>query len=251
MSRMLFPILLLLGFAAPASAQFSAQPVILEMRTGDTMAVTSFAVRSQAEEPLQLRVYAGDFDQPAGGGHAFMDPGTHPRSCAERLRFYPEDVRLDPGESAEVRVLMAPGDSTCWSVLFVQAGARSGGGFQIAQRIGIKVYGVRNGVIRTGEIRSVTVATDSASGGRTALIEFENTGEGPVRPEGEVEIRTEFGEVVAVVPVAPFSVLPGRVRQTAVPLAVDLAPGRYLVIPILDFGGDYLAGGQALFERDG
>lgn len=235
----------------PAAAQFSAQPVILELRTGDTISVGSFGVRNEAETSLELQVYAGDFDQPAAGGHEFLEAGTHPRSCVERLQFYPEALTLEPGETGEVRVLMEPGDSTCWSMVFVQSASRSGSGIRIAQRIGIKVYGFSSRAVAEGSIREVSVARDSATGALAAMLEFENRGDGPLRPEGELEIRTGTGRVVAVVPVAPFSVLPGRSRRAKIPLVLDLEPGRYLAIPILDFGGDYLAGGQAAFEVDG
>ena len=240
-----------LAYATPAAAQFSAQPVILELRTADSASTTTFSVRNEGETPLQLRIYAGDFDQPADGGHVFMEPGTHPRSCVERLRFFPDDIQLDPMQAGEVRVRMEPGDSTCWSMVFVQSVSRAETGIQIAQRIGIKVYGFSHRLVPEGEIRGVTVVRDSVVAGLAAFIDFENTGEGPARPEGEVEIRTEEGEVVAVIPVAPFSVLPGRVRAVIVPIGAGLAPGRYLAIPILDFGGDYLAGGQAVFDVGG
>ena len=241
----------LLLAAAPGAAQFSAQPVILELRTADSTAAAVFAVRNEAEGPLQLRIYAGDFDQPSGGGHEFLEAGVHPSSCVERLRFYPDNLLLDPMQTGEVRVLMEPGDSTCWSMIFVQSVSRAESGVQIAQRIGIKVYGFGEHLVAGGEVRAVTVGPDSLTAGLAAVIDFENTGDAPVRPEGEIEIRTEQGEVVAVVPVPPFSVLPGRVRRSVVPLDVALPAGRYLAIPVLDFGGDYLAGGQAFFEVGG
>ena len=237
--------------AAPLAGQFSAQPVILEMRTEDSASATVFAVRNEAAEPLQLRIYAGDFDQPADGGHEFLEAGAHPRSCVERLRFYPDNLVLDPLEAGEVRVIMEPGDSTCWSMIFVQSVSRAQTGVQIAQRIGIKVYGVSSRPVAAGEIVAVSIEPDSLTGGLAGVIDFENTGDGPLRPEGEIEIRTAEGEVVGVVPIPPFSVLPGRVRRTIVPLDAVLPPGRYLAIPVLDFGGDYLAGGQAIFDVGG
>jgi hypothetical protein len=110
------------------------------------------------------------------------------------------------------------------------------------------VYGVNARVSAEGEIGRTEVVEDSASGLPLAVVDFRNLGQGPVRPEGEIEIRTLSGEVVGVVAVPPFSVLPGRLRRTVVPIEVELAPGTYLAIPILDFGGAYLAGGQATFE---
>lgn len=237
--------------AAPAAAQFSAQPVIVEMRPGDESAWSTFAVRNEADELLQLRIYAADFDQTEDGSHRYMEPGTHPHSCGDRLRYHPDDLLLDEHESADVRVRMEPGASTCWSMIFVQSVRRSETGMRIAQRIGIKVYGLGDAGRVEGEIASVAVIAEPGAAGRSAIIDFVNRGDGPVRPEGGIELRTENGEVVAVVPVAPFSVLPGRVRRTTIPLDTALPPGRYLAIPVLDFGGDYLAGGQAAFRVGG
>lgn len=229
-----------------AAAQFSVQPVIVEMETGDSTAATVLMVRNESDAPLQLRFYAADFDQPEEGGHVFMAPGTHPQSCVDHLQFYPDGATLEPGETQEVRVLMEPVDSTCWSMVFVESGARSGSGLRIAQRIGVKVYGVNGRDVPEGEIRSVGVVADST--GRSVVIGFANLGAGPIRPEGEIEVRTLEGTVVDVIPVPAFSVLPGRVRQTQIPLELELEPGTYVLVPILDFGGDYLAGGQAVLE---
>lgn len=240
----------MLFLAAPAEAQFSVQPVIMEIEVGDSAAVTSFAVRNESDGPLHLRIYAADFDQPEDGSHAFMEAGTHPRSCADRLQVSTDNLSLQEGGQGEVRVRMAPGASTCWSMVFVQSQALQPDGIRIAQRIGVKVYGIGGLAAPAGEISAVAVET-MAPESRTLAITFDNTGDGPLRPEGEVEIRTLDGDIVAVVPVPPFSVLPGRARRTRVALDAELPPGRYLAIPILDFGADYLAGGQATFEVGG
>ncbi len=239
--------LALLSGALPdaVAAQFSVQPVIVELVTGDTTATAVLQVRNEADGPLQLRFYAADFDQPEEGGHVFLEPGSHPRSCVDRLQLYPDGATLEAGEVQEIRVLMEPVDSTCWSMVFVESGGRAETGLSIAQRIGVKVYGVNGRAVPAGEIRSVRVAGDA---GRTVVIEFANLGRGPLRPEGEIEIRTLEGGVAGVVPVPPFSVLPTRVRETRVELDMELEPGTYVLVPILDFGGEYLAGGQAILE---
>lgn len=238
--------LMLATGADRSAAQISAQPVILDLRTGDSAAVTSFAVRNESMNDMQVRIYAGDFDQAEEGGHTFLDAGTHPRSCVDRLQLFPDDMLLPAQTAGEVRVRLEPGDSTCWSLVFVQSQSGDAGGIRIAQRIGVKVYGIGRRVVPAGEIRSVSVV--GGRGSRQVRITFQNTGDGPVRPEGELEVRTGQGDIVAVVPVPPFSVLPGRSRVTSVPLEGPLNPGTYLVIPILDFGADYLAGGQARLE---
>ena len=248
--RWVTALLFVLVAPATGTAQFSVQPVIMEMATGDTTATSVVYVRNESDAPIQVRFYAADFNQNRAGEHQFMEPGANPRSCVEHLQFYPDGGTLGPGEIQEVRVLMEPLDSTCWSMLFVESGGRSASGLSIAQRIGVKVYGVSTREVPEGEIRSVRV--EEADSARSVVVEFANLGGGPLRPEGEIEIRTLDGDVVEVILVRPFSVLPERTRETRIPLdGVDLAPGTYVVVPILDFGGEYLAGGQAVLEVPG
>lgn len=240
-----------IALPTPVTGQLSVQPVIVEMRAGNGAANASLLVRNEGSEPLALQAYATDFDQPEEGGHTFLPAGEHPRSCKARLQFFPESFEVAAGGSQEVRVTMAPGSSTCWSVVFLQTVPGRESGINIAQRIGVKVYGVEPGAATEGELRSVSMEPNPAGAGMLLQLEFENLGEDPLRPEGELEVRTLDGNVVGVAPIPAFSVLPGRVRRADVLMELDLPPGEYLGIPILDFGGEYLAGGQTLFRIPG
>jgi hypothetical protein len=246
----LFAALAVALTAAPAMAQFSAQPAIIELRAVDDAASTVITVRNESTAPMQLQVYGGDFDQPEDGSHVFLGLGEHERSCAGRIEILPEHLTVEPHGSGEVRVRMEPGAETCWSLVFIEGLARGGAGIQVSQRIGVKVYGVGPGARADGEVSQVRIDT-AADGSRHVDVAFANTGTAPVRAEGELEIRSETGAVMTTLPIPPFSVLPGRTIRTRIPLAVELPAGVYLLIPILDFGGDYLAAGQALLEIDG
>ncbi len=239
--------ILALAVPGPANGQFSAQPVIMEMSASQGSTAAAFSVRNESDAPLQFRIYVSDYDQAEAGGTVFLDLGTHERTCAGRIDVFPDNLVLSPRESGEVRVRMAPGDSTCWSLVFVQSTSRGTEGVRIAQRIGVRVYGVAPDARAEGEVRAVAVSKGD-DGSDAVAIDFRNTGSAPLRPDGELEIRSLAGDVVAVIPVAPFSVLPGRTGRASVRLDAGLSPGRYLLIPILDFGGDYLAGGQAWLE---
>lgn len=237
---------LAIGVPAGAAAQFSVQPAIVHIATGDTTATAVVTVHNEASHPLELSFYTGDFDQDRSGDHRFLEPGEHGRSCEDRLQFYPDGAALEPGEVQEIRLLMEPPDSTCWSMMFVESASRAETGLRVSQRIGVKVYGLPTHEVPEGEIRSVEVT--GSAGDRELVIAFLNLGRAPVRPEGEIEVRSLDGEVVEVVRVEPFSVLPGRTRETRVALDLMLDPGTYVLVPVLDFGGEYLAGGQAILE---
>ncbi len=75
---------------------------------------------------------------------------------------------------------------------------------------------------------------------------FRNTGSAPLELHGTIEIRDGAGAAVASTPVGPLGVLPAHDRRFTTMLP-PLPAGDYLAVPILDFGADWLAGGQALF----
>lgn len=234
--------------AAPASAQFSVRPVIVQLSAVEAGDVAVVHVTNEGERTLEFRIHAADFDQRESGDHRFLEPGTHERSCSDALSVFPDRVTLGPGERQDVRLTMTlePGSRTCWSLVFVETRSGASSGIRVGQRIGVKVYGAAADAVPEGEITRVEVgaAGDSAN----VRVDFRNTGDAPLRPEGELEIRTFRGEVLERIGIEPFSVLPGHLRRVAVPFAADLPSGRYLAVPILDFGADYLAGGQAVLR---
>lgn len=233
--------------AAPAFGQFSARPAIVTL-PGDAERSRAVTVKNEGEAEREFRFYPGDFDQRPDGGHVFLEPGSHPRSCAARLSLSPDGAVLRPGETVDVRVTMAPGRETCWSLLFVETvSGVNPDGITVGQRIGIKLYGTDPEGRADGGLDGVRVER-SDEGGRVVRFVFENTGELPVRPEGDVEVRSLEGDLVASVPVVPFSVLPGHRREARVPLGAKIPPGRYLVLPVLDIGREFLVGGQAAFR---
>jgi hypothetical protein len=240
---MLFAMLAHPGLVA---GQFAAYPVVLTLETGSEPVITSFTVENHAGSALELSIYASDYERAADGSHAYIPFGEHERSCAGRLEAVPAQLGVPAGERAEVRLRLEAGPETCWGMIFVEHRAPGALGVTVAQRIAVKVIGQPAGLTRSGAVLGVATDTTAEPAVRIA---FENQGPGVLLPRGELEIHTLEGEVVGVVPVAPFKVLPQRRRILRVPLnGVKLPPGRYVVVGIVDFHGDYLAGGQTLLE---
>lgn len=235
----------MLSAPAPAEGQFSVRPVIHHFPAGESVTrVTS--VENEGDRARQLRLYAADFERSRSGDHRFMTAGEHDRSCAGRLEVFPEQLRLEPGETADVRITLRPGPRTCWSVIFVETVGADRGGVRIGQRIGVKVFGFGADASPDASLDSVRVTP----GDRSVEVTFtvRNVGEVPVRPGGSVEIRTLAGRVVAEREIAPFGVLPGHDRDVTATVKTKLEAGRYLAVPILDIGAEYLLGGQAAFQ---
>lgn len=231
--------------SAPAAlvGQLSVTPSALQLHVADTTTTGTVRVRNDGAREMQLRFYAMDFEQVHSGDYTYQPLGDHAQSCGRRLTIYPDGALLQPGESQVIQVKVGPGAGLCWSMLFAETPSEGSGPIKIAQRAAVKVFGVAPGGVPEGEIVSVAPVRD-ARGTRVAL-EFHNTGRVPVNPEGSLEVRKPDGEVVGSVEVPRFSVLPQHRRQVVVALEKPLPKGRYLLVPILDFGAEYLAGGQA------
>jgi hypothetical protein len=231
---------------AVVAGQFAVYPVVLTLETGSEPVFTSFTVENHAGSALELSIYASDYDRAGDESHAYIHFGEHEHSCAGRLEAVPAQIGVPAGERAEVRLRLDAGPETCWGMIFVEHRAPGALGVTVAQRIAVKVIGQPAGLARSGAVLGLAQDTTAEPAVRIA---FENQGPGVLLPRGELEIHTLEGEVVGVVPVAPFKVLPQRRRILRVPLnGMELPPGRYVAVGIVDFHGDYLAGGQTLLE---
>ena len=230
-------------------AQFAVSPVIVQMPAAAVNSDALIRIDNEGDTPMQFRVYVMDFDQSANGDHAFAEPLSGSRSCSGRLQVAPGALMVAPGERGLIQVrLQQAGDApTCWSMVFVETPSTSENGVRINQRIGVKLYGLSANAEPDG---SLTEAEVSESGDTVDVrFVFSNPGDWPVRPEGSVEVRDLHGSVVAEVNVPSFSVLPRREREIRVAVPVgDLPTGRYLAVPILDFGAEFLAGAQLDFR---
>lgn len=239
----LWALLLLPG---AASAQFAVHPVLVDVDATSRVGTETITVQNQGTEPLEVAVYLSDYDRSATGDHSYVSFGEHPNTCAGRLEAFPDQLSLAPGERGEIRLQMQPDSATCWGLVFVEKRTRAPSGITMAQRIGVKVLAESDGLAREGRVLGLAVDTTAEP---AALLSFGNDGDGSLDVAGEVEIRDLAGEVVGVVEVEPFQVLPGRERRVRIPLGgAALEPGRYVLVAILDFGADYLAGGQAVLD---
>lgn len=244
---LLLAIALPFGIPAPLSAQLSASPAMVWLDGAATTA--TITVRNEDQEPRQVRVYAADFDQSAAGENEFFEVGTQAGSCGARLRVTPDVAVLAAGESRELRLEMTDPSDPCWAVVFVQTSSAAPGGISVAQRIGVKVF-AGNGGPATLNAEITAVEARPARGGIAVAFEFRNSSPSAVHPSGSVQLRTATGESIAEVAVEPFSVLPGRTRRIEAFIPAAPPAGRYVVVPVLDFGGDYLAGGQGLLRSE-
>lgn len=252
--------ILLLGFVASGvgplitpstgAAQFSVSPVILTLpMQGDDQPVSGLvSVRNESETTQQFLLSVVDFDQSPDGDHSYSSTGTLDGSCGDRVEVTPVALSIESGEVGNVRIGIPAGapERSCWFMVFVESPAASESGVIINQRIGVKVFGIGTSTMPGGEIRTASLV--ERGGTRTVSLEYENSGDAPAWPIGSLEVRDYHGTVVAATPVRQFTVLPRSSRRVVVELPDELESGRYLAVPMLDFGGAYLAGTQLPFR---
>ncbi|MGH7700911.1 MAG: hypothetical protein ACREMJ_10405 [Gemmatimonadales bacterium] len=244
------PALSFLALApAPAAAQLAVDQAEIFVHPGAVgQGVVSFHVSNESDQLVEGRVYLGDWDRDEDGENRFLASGTLPQSCARYLRVFPLSLRLPPGTGQAVRISIDGQADTlsaaCWSIVFVESSVPPPpGGRQIAYvtRLGVKVYLVPSGLTDDGEVADMAV--------RAGVVEvrFHNTGGTPLWVGGGVEYRRLDNSVAASDSIPQFPVLPGadrRVRRRVPPLA----PGRYVVLALLDYGGAEIAAGRASVE---
>src|SRR5919199_4762563 len=118
-------VLALSGLAArPARAQLTVDQLELVINPAITIARTViFKVRNDADTPQQATVSMGDWERDESGVNQFYPLGSRPQSCGDRLKVFPQTLRLDPGATQDVRVTLEHADSLaalCTSIIFLE-----------------------------------------------------------------------------------------------------------------------------------
>lgn len=246
----------IIGLGSPGDviAQFSVSPVILPISHSSEASEATVLVRNNGDSPLQLRVFVADFDQRLDGSHETFPAGSHEHSCADRLEVVPDGVSVAAGLTQPVTVRLRPGsdpEATCWSLVFVEKPPPEGTGPRAGLRIGVKVYGLSETAAEGAKIVDASVTPGGGTEpGRRLEFRVRNPDRWPILARGSVQLRDFEGEVHGSMPVESFSVLPEHDRTVAVPLDSELPPGRYLAIPVLEYGREGLVGAQVAFRID-
>lgn len=83
----------------------------------------------------------------------------------------------------------------------------------------------------------------------TITIEFENTSDVMLRPDGRLEFRDITGETIRSIPIEAFSIFPGKKRLlNCIDEGAKLLPGKYLALGIIDSRDGVLIAAQRMFE---
>lgn len=216
----------------------------------------TFSLLNNEADPLEIQISLADWDRDINGEHRFYPPATLSRSAADWLNVSPLRFDLAPNEQKDIRFsIRVPKevDGTYWAAIMVEAAPKQtqpqppGTTVIVRRRFAVKVLetppgtGTKDGRITLIDVRGLNPPN--------IVIEFENRGTVHT-PEvkGRIEIRDEKGTPLEKLDVESFPTLPGARRLLKVTSARKkgdlLPPGKYLLLAILDYGGESLAGGQ-------
>jgi len=258
----------------PAHAQLLVDPLEVTMLTTGTNRVSaSFSMVNASDKVVQASISRQDWDRMENGDNRFLAGGASGSSCGAMLTVSPLSIRIEPHTTRIIRLGVqnaAALSKECWNIVFVEevpqravAGANS---LQYIFRTGVKVYVAPPGLKRDGAVEDMAVedvavlaAASSTPAVKTAAavspatkkqiaIRFHNTGGMHLLAKGRLEFRRLDNSVATQVPITEFPTLPGSTRKVMVDVPSGLAPGDYVVLALIDFGGAELVAGQIDFQ---
>lgn len=256
--------------AKPLTAQLLVDPLEVTLTTTGTNRVTaSFSLANTSDVPVQATITRQDWDRLENGDNRFLPAGSTGSSCGSMLTASPVAVRVEPHTARIVRLAVlgaAALRKECWDIFFVeevpQRAAVRGNSLRYIFRTGVKVYVAPAGLKRDGAVEDMSIetvpvkpapaSTTPASFPAKALaatkrqisIRFHNTGEQHLLAKGRLEFRRLDNSLATQVPIPEFPTLPGAIRKVMIDVPAGLAPGDYVVLALIDFGGAELVAGQ-------
>jgi hypothetical protein len=258
----------------PASAQLLVDPLeVTILAPGTGRVSSSFSMTNTSDQVVQATISRSDWDRVENGDNRFLASGSTPNSCGAALSVSPLSVRIEPHTSRVVRLAVQSAAALtreCWDIVFVeevpQRAPTKGNSLQYIFRTGVKVYVAPPGLPRDGAIedmavvdapppkpssstaKSVTASATPTPAKKQVAIHFHNTGAMNFVAKGRLEFRRLDNSLAAQVPVAEFPTLPGSTRKVLVDIPPDLAPGDYVALAMIDFGGTELVAGQIDYQ---
>ena len=262
-----------LVLARTAAAQLLVDPLEVTLTTvGASRVSASFSLMNASDAPVQATITRQDWDRVENGDNRFLPAGTSGTSCGAMLSASPLSIRIDPHTARIIRLgaqNAAALSKECWDIFFVeevpQRASVKGNSLQYIFRTGVKVYVAPPGLARDGAVESmgvedvaVTPAASTppaklsvsapAATKRQISIRFHNTGNMHLLAKGRLEFRRLDNTLTMQVPIDEFPTLPGSTRKVMVDVPSGLAPGDYVVLALIDFGGPELVAGQIDYQ---
>lgn len=237
--------LLLLAAPVFAHAQItvSRESVVLNPAVAAERAAT-FTIKNAGPVVVPVQVELQDWDMDASGQSHWRKEGTVAGSCGRRVLLSPAALKLAPGEERVVHVALdsnAKFDGECWSAAVVRAVGAGAASVVGSTPTTVPLYVTPTGADVDGELSDMFLKGDSLE------IVYRNTGKTRTTIVGEVQVQAAGDSVVATVPLDSATVLVGATRRYRVAVP-QLPRGKYLLVALIDFGGEQLTAVQTTLE---
>jgi hypothetical protein len=210
-------------------------------------------------EAITTAVTIGDWERAIDGTNQYNDTiGKMSGSCLKTISVFPTNLRIAPRQAQTVTVTYT-GDvrtTSCWAIVYVGTAPQpqaSSSGAQVTVQIlqGVKVYvepptgrpDLQIDSVDTGRHTPTTQEQMRDTVGTDVIALVHNPGLIQARVRGRVEYRTLKDSLVAQHPIDEFPILPSAQRRVRSKIP-QLAPGHYVALVILDFGGPELVAAQ-------
>jgi len=237
--------------------------VRLQLNPGDTFSKT-FAITNTSDAPVSLKVDLLDFSSDENGRIVELDPGSLGNySLCSYVDYSPTHISLQPGDTCDVRYEVAlPSEATGphWAVLVVTPDEAAevqqeteGIAFRVELRSQYFFTIIQNPLNSppAGQVSGMDVRGATAENGTreiTVAVTFQNLGESVLFNSVRYVIRDPQGDTITQFEEPrQLTVFPSITRVfTHTFTGLEMPPGEYLILGVVDFGGDYLAAGQYL-----
>lgn len=256
--------LALIGRGAAAQIAVDELELHVPLRPGATGLSRSFHAANPGDAPANATISIEDWDRSDRGENRYYQLGSLPGTCGRHVGVFPSVLRFEPRSVQTIQVTVDSADAIprgCYAILFVETARTHGpssSGLLYSVRYGVKLY-VEPDAPTSGEVTAIEIvprgaasaangaiaASDSAA--RVLNVSFHNSGPRQTETHGTVEVRRLDNSVASTIDIPEFPTLPGATRRLEIAVP-RLPPGRYVLLAMLDYGGQEIAAGQARLE---
>ena len=258
----LAPVLLasaLVAFAAPVEAQLVVNtPFVHDLEVVPGRRIEGVVpLRNDGDAPRTARLYLTDYAFDASGTSRYDAPGTLARSAAAWVSVGTSEVIVPPGETVEVRYAIdvpveADAVGTRWCALMVEdrpaEAEEVGSGVGIRRRVR---YAIQLALQFGGGAPDLDIAdlglAEGATAGRQLWLDLANTGDATADTEVSLELFDADGHSRGRHGGSRARLYPGTSFRHRVGL-VDVPPGEYLALVIVETGDEHAIGSQFTLE---
>jgi len=247
---------------------FTVEPLSawLQLSPGSEYSGT-FSIKNVGQSEVTLNIVPVDFIYTENGEPVTLEPGTlGGNSLCPYITYSPTQMTLHPGEVRQVSytVTLPPNaNDPCWAMLAVTPEnpqeielESPEEGFRFVVRMSLKylftiVQQPPSSVRPAGQVVQMDAKGSTREDGTrrvTVTLIFQNLVDDVLRCKVYFEVRDAAGDKLTRYDM-PYEmiVLPHMTRNFVHTFeGLDWRPGEYLILGVVDFGGDYLAAGQYL-----